>query len=537
MKRRKWILSVAAALSLALAVTGCSTQGGNGAGGEEVIEPSENMNLTGFPIVNEPIQLSFLAGAAPTSNSNWNRVRLFTEYAKMTNINIEWQMVPTDALNERVNLLLASRDYPDAFHTARLTIADIMKHGGEGTFIPLNDLIDEYAPNFKKLLFENEDLRKGLTMPDGNIYSFPTYYDPDFTYVLVSSPLWLNETWLEQLGMDPPETTDEFYNYLKAVKTTDLNGNGVHDEIPYAGVKPDNLVNHLKGAWGLGNRGRSHAYVDVHPESGELRFIPTDPNYKEIMEYVHKLYSEGLLSEDIYTITSNEFYARGTEEQNYGSSIITSMETLMGLTNYVGAPALEGPHGDRIFSFYGSPLAAPGSFVITNNNPYPAETVRWIDYFYGDEGNLKFFMGWEGETYETLPDGTLQYTENITNSPDGRTLEQVLMQSLTWAGGSYPGIVKESTFKAALPAMVEAAERVAPYKPEEVWPAFSYMPDESQQMSQLLADIDVYVKEMQAKFITGGMDEWDRYVEQLNRMGLSDFMELYNTAYERYKEG
>lgn len=537
MRGNRGKVPMAAAMGLALLVAGCG--GTDGDEGKPVepgnVEPNSNMNMTGFPIVNDSIKLLILAGAAPTSNSDWNNVRLFNEYEQMTNMDIEWQMVPTDGLKERVNLVMASRDYPDAFHTARFTAAELLKYGQEGSFIRLNELIDQHAPNFKKLLDENPALKKGITMPDGNIYSFPTYYDPNFTYVLVSSPLWLNQTWLDKLGMNPPDTVEKFYDYLKAVKATDLNDNGLNDEIPYAGVKPDNLIGHLRGSWGLGNRGRHHAYVDVDPKSGELRFIPTDPGYKEMLEFIHKLYNEGLINQDIFTVTSNEFYAKGTEEI-YGSSIITSMETLMGLKNYVGAPVLKGPHGDQLFSFYGSPVASPGAFVITDKNEYPAETVRWIDYFYGEEGNLKFFMGWEGETYEELPDGSVQYTANITDSPDGKTLEQVLMQQLTWAGGSYPGIVLEKTFKAALPSMVEAADTVKPYVPEEIWPAFNYMPEESQRMTQLLADIDVYVKEMQGKFITGGLADWDSYVAQFDKMGLSDFMKLYNEAYERYKQ-
>lgn len=535
--RKSWKVSVAAVICTVLLAAGCEENGDEGAksGDAGGAEQPANMNATGFPIVKEPIKLTFMAGQAPTSNPDWNKVRLFTEYEQMTNVDIEWQMVPAAGLREKFNLVMASRDYPDAFHTARLTAADLMKYGQEGSFIKLNDLIDNYAPNFKKLLDTNPSLKKGITMPDGNIYAFPTYYDPNFTYLLVSSPLWINKTWLDKLGMAPPDTTEKFYEYLKAVKTTDLNGNGKNDELPYAGIKPDNLIAHLKGAWGLGNRGRFHAYVDVDPQSGKLRFIPTDPNYKEMMEYIHKLYKEGLIDPNIFTVQNNEFYAKGTENV-YGSSIITSMETLMGLTNYVGAPVLQGPHGDRIFSFYGSPLAAPGAFVITDKNKHPAETVRWIDYFYGDEGNLKFFMGWKGDTYEELADGSVQYTSKITASPDGKTLEQVLMQSLTWAGGSYPGIVKQKTFKAALPSMIQAAETVKPYIPKEVWPSFIYTPEESERITQLLADIDVYVGEMQAKFITGGLADWDKYVEQFNKMGLTDFMKIYNVAYERYKK-
>src|SRR5690625_8007954 len=93
-------------------------------------------------------------------------------------------------------------------------------------------MIEGYAPNISKVLDENPDIRKGLTFPDGNIYSIPTVYSPDFSSLLIGAKGWVNGDWLEWLDMDNPETTEEFYEYLKAVKETDLNGNGEQDEIP-----------------------------------------------------------------------------------------------------------------------------------------------------------------------------------------------------------------------------------------------------------------------------------------------------------------
>ncbi len=100
---------------------------------------------------------------------------------------------------------------------------DVANYGAQGIFIPLNDLIDKYAPNFKKLLDQYPEVKSGLTMPDGNIYSFPTFYEPSFTSVLIGTKLWYNQAFLDALGMKPPATTDEFYQYLKAVKTQDPN--------------------------------------------------------------------------------------------------------------------------------------------------------------------------------------------------------------------------------------------------------------------------------------------------------------------------
>ena len=53
---------------------------------------------------------------------------------------------------------------------------------------------------------------------------------------LVSTPFFLsiNTTWLERLGLEMPETLEEFANVLRAFRDQDPNGNGIQDEIPFS---------------------------------------------------------------------------------------------------------------------------------------------------------------------------------------------------------------------------------------------------------------------------------------------------------------
>src|SRR5699024_6162508 len=133
-------------------------------------EDLDNMNETGMPIVDDPIELDFFAREAAVSNDDWNDVLVFNEYEEMTNMNINWKMVTDNVITEKLNLALGSGNLPDAFHTTFMSNNDMMKYGEQGVFIPLNDLIDEYAPNFKKILEDNPVIKKQITFPDGNIY-------------------------------------------------------------------------------------------------------------------------------------------------------------------------------------------------------------------------------------------------------------------------------------------------------------------------------------------------------------------------------
>lgn len=236
--------------------------------------PSDTFNETGMPIVDETIELDIFAGKSATTADDWNDVLVLNKYEEMTNIDITWNQVPADGLLEKRNLALGSDDLPDVFYAATMPVADIQKYGLQGSFIPLNDLIEEHAPNLNKILDEHPDIKKGLTFPDGNIYSFPTIYSPDFTSLLIGAKPWIKQDWLDELGMDNPETTDELYDFLKAVKETDLNGNGKHDEVPLSSVSMARIIHWISGAFGVQNKGQLHTLIDTDLETDELRFYP-----------------------------------------------------------------------------------------------------------------------------------------------------------------------------------------------------------------------------------------------------------------------
>lgn len=517
-------------------LTACNNKAGNDA--NETAD-NEELNTEGFPIVDEPIDLKFFTGKYPSNSDKYEELLIWKKYAEETNVNVEFELHPFDTLSEKKGVVLAGGDYPDAFYSARLSSSELYKYGKQGTFIPLNDLIDEYAPNLKKLMEADPNLEKGLTMPDGNIYSFPSYYDPNFLAMLIGTPLWVYEPWLEELNMDEPQTTEEFYDYLKAVKETDLNGNGENDEIPYSGNGISPLLYQLKGAWGLGNMGNGHPLIDLDPETDELRFYRTDPKYKEVLEYVHTLYSEGLIDKEIFEIESGQLNAKGAEGL-LGSVIVPNPSSVMDKDGFIGLSALKGPHGDQIYSQLKTPIVHVGAFAITDKNEHPAATVRWMDHFFSDEGATFYFMGVEGETYEKKGEKELEYVEEITDNPDGLTYAQAIEKYFSWNGGSYPGYVQEWYFKGSEshPNALEAAEKARDYI-GETYNAFNYTEEEINFKSSVGEDITQYISEKEAEFITGRtpFSEWDSFVEQIEKMGKDRLMEIENDAFERYNEG
>lgn len=528
---------LACLVSVAL-LAGCSSGKSGDAGGGKAKDADEaQVNQTGFPIVNESITVKGFA-AKFFANADWNNIRLWKDYEQKTNIRVQWETVHTETLKEKRNLLLAGNDYPEMFYASAFSRSDLLKYGKQGAFIPLNDLIDKYAPNFKAVMEKYPIIAKGITMPDGNIYGLPTIYDPEFKSVLYGTP-WVKQEWLDKLGLKQPETLDDFYAMLKAFKEKDPNGNGQKDEIAWGAVGTAGIVNYLRGSFGLNNHGTSNINVDTDPETGKIRFIPTDERYKELLQFVNKLYKDGLLEQDIVSVKSTEVDAKGMQGL-LGVSDSVDPVAIYNQKGYVGLSVLKGPHGDRQYNAYGSPLGNIGMFVLTDKAKHPEAMMRWMDYFYTDEGIKLFFMGWKDETYTEDANGNVDYTDEIKNNPKGLNLDQAVGQYLIWPGGYYPGFVKQKFFKGAegLPTSVENAKKAEPYvlPQDQVWPPFNFTQEEQSELTTIQTDIETYVNEMRDKFITGNesFDNWDQYVAALKKMGVDRYVAIYQSASERY---
>ncbi|GHH99956.1 extracellular solute-binding protein [Neobacillus kokaensis] len=539
MKRKKYAASlITGALAVSVLLSGC-----NGSSEKTATKTDkkniENLNKTGMPIVKKKIEMDGFA-AKFFSSQDWSNLMLWKEYEKMSNIHINWETVSVDALAEKRNLMLASGDYPEILFAAALSKTDLVKYGQQGVFLPLNDLIDKYAPNFKKIMDENPIVKEGVTMADGNIYGFPTYYDPNFKGLTIGTP-WIQSEWLKKLKLEEPTNWDELYDVLMKIKTEDPNGNGKADEIPLGsgyGIGP--VINYLKGSVGLNNHGTSNGNIDLDPKTNKLRFQPTSNEYKELLTYLNKLWKAGLMNKDIFNPDNEKFYTNIGKDE-VGVIFDVDPKVLADKDGYVGAPIVEGPHGDRLNTAIGSPLGNVGMFVVTDKNKNPEATIRWIDHFYGDEGIKMFFMGFEGVTYEEK-DGKYAYTDEITKNPDGLNLDQAISKYLTWPGGYYPGVVKEQFFQGAeaSPGSLANAEKAEPLtlKQDQIWPNFNFTVEESGELATLSTDLNTYVTEMTAAFISGkkSMNEWDKYVKTLEKMNLDRYMEIYEAAYKRYKK-
>ncbi|WP_059051041.1 extracellular solute-binding protein [Paenibacillus senegalimassiliensis] len=537
-KRRKLGLIILCSILVLTMLAACGSSGNSGGASEGTgntgQEASSNPGVKkeGFPIVEEPLTLTMLAPDA--GMADWKQMPVVQEMEKLSGIKVDFLTSPIDSFSTKKNLVFASGDLPDMLYAADITPAEQVTYGSQGVLIPLEDLIDNYAPNLKKILDEHPDVRKNITTTDGHIYALPFI---DTAAVWYRSPMWYNGNFLKALNItELPKTTEELYTYLKRVKEEDPNGNGQADEIPLTSVKLDDLRMYFFGFWGMYD---TVIYAD---QEGKAHYAPQEEGYLEYLTFMNRLWKEELLDHETFSQTDDQKSAKGKNNQ------VALFNNYFPYFTMGGEPSADHPMMTLVSSnIPGTPvygkhpgMSANGTFAITKNNPNPEATMRWIDFQYSYEGATLWTQGPEGLLWQ-YKDEANQVKEWLP-VPGGKEREEYRGTITPNYGILTPGVnLKELTngLRTEFDDWIdkENQEKLVPFGKVPFPNAFLTNQEQSE-VSSLLSDLDTYVTQMEAKFVTGQepLTNWDKYASQLQKMGSERIVEVYQAAYDRWNQ-
>ncbi len=540
-KMKKRFISVVSALFL------CSSMLFAG-GQQESGSASVQFNPEGLPIVEEPVEFEMMGILMNnTRQGRYDQTEMMKWLEQETNMKVTWTMVPQASWQEKKNLVVASMDLPDAFHAQKSLSADeIQKFGADGVLLPLDDLIDQYAPNVKAKMDPMYDaFSRSL---DGNLYALSAIQDYGFDSLNAAI---INTEWLDALGLDMPTTTDEFYQVLKAFKTQDPNGNGKADEIPWSFLYVENPpVREVKRehywifpAFGIQD---NPLHITIS-DSGEVLFTADKSEWRDAVDYLSMLYSEGLIDPEVFsqdraTLTNkvrNQGSVGAYTDYRFRYSIASpEVEDKFGLM-----PPLEGPRGDK--GWMRAMLGySEGSFAITSTAKSPEALIRWVDFINEDENCVQMTFGMfkepgyaDAEAMVPSTGGRWEVNTEL-RSPDVKPSEWPMSSPLVSAvtmmtSDLFDKYVEE---KASYVAKTETCDVYRPYLSKYPYNyPFKFSNDEIEELSLIQTDLLNFIYTTQAKWIVNGFSDsdWNTYLKQLERLGINRYVELYKTAYDR----
>lgn len=273
----------------------------------------------------EPITVSSFFEITPPFAPYFTEERIKTNiFAKQyleelgININYLWYAAqsPEDSVQKK-NVAIASGEIPDIMMVDKEQLALLAK--SDLINKDMGTVFDQYA---------SEHL-KTFTLGSGNEAMASATYDgkviaiPQIQSSIDTAPfLWIRKDWVEKLGLKMPTTMEELYDVMVAFKNNDPDGNGKADTLGLIISKDFLMAVTSADGYGLFNGFDSYPQAWVDDGSGKLVYGSTLPETKEALQFINKLYSEGLIEKDFAvkdTMKVSELPAAGTAGVQYGA--------------------------------------------------------------------------------------------------------------------------------------------------------------------------------------------------------------------------
>lgn len=548
--------SILCGLLVASVFAGCGNNGGSSSSGSSstpVNSDSSSSDNTGvtmsapgeYPIVNEKVTYTVMA---PQTNYILDlQTNAYTQWLEeKTNVHIEYETVPEAALTEKVNLSLASSEIPDAYLSCNIDSASQVKYGKEGVFVDMAPMIEQYGYEIPKAYEANNLLPGAVTTPDGEIFALAGVNE--CYHCLYCGRAWINQTWLDNLGLDYPETTEDFVNVLRAFKEQDANGNGdPNDEIPMLGIS---------GMWRascydflLG----SFVYNDftdrLSVENGTVNYVANTEEFRDGLRFIRSLIEEELIDPVSLTITEDEAHVlTGGDVATVGVATGMAYWNVLSANDeeYIGLSPLEGPNGVRN-AFVRATGIVSGQFAITNKAENPEILFRWADAQFSEEATYFSSWGPEGEGWEKAPEGTLGINGKQAlyvvldgvNNTGAETIQNLAMPNIALANRTSDfrlGQAVGGDDKSEERLYEAASKYYYPYAKEQTYPLMVMGAEDSAVVNEYKTAINAYVDEMISGFLAGTYDldkDWDSYLSEFDALGLEDYLNVLQSAYDK----
>jgi putative aldouronate transport system substrate-binding protein len=490
-----------------------------------------------------------LTGNVAATLKSYSEMTCYKELEKITGIKINFQHVPDNPQAiEQFNLLVASGKYPDLLEWGNWFSlpGGPAKYIKDGVIIRLNEAIDKWAPNLKKVLEGNPLYRKQARTDDGDMFMFPfvrghpglmSFYGP-----------WVRKDILQTYNLKAPNTINDWTEMFKGLKGKDFNKNGQADEYPF---NPWGA-----GSWKGGFNGNNYpvfvgSYGIVNgffQDNGKVKYGPATPEFKEFLAQMSSWYKEGYIDPDLIAMDSAAFAAKMTGNKIasgttfVGSGIGNFTALMRGKEpkefELMGVPYPVLKAGDKpMFGQRDNDLPGPG-VTITSACKDVEAAVKMLDFAYSPEGHMLFNFGVKGVTYDLEANGYPRMKKEIINHPSLSLAQSWAQHARSNFNGPFVQDIRYLEQYFQFNNQKEAYALWSQPTNEKLMPNVAPTIDESRGFSRVMTAINTRMDEVFAKVFTGAepMSTWDKFQDELKTLGVDEALKVQQAALERYNK-
>ena len=458
-----------------------------------------------------------------SQESNLNDSYVAKKLREITGVNVKLEVYPSSTAMEKLNVLIAANQMPDIIGQGlEQALADDLS--SQGAFAAVEDYIDK-LPNFKRTFVDNEDnnwIFKSYAAPDGKLYGF---YGYDYNRDINTGATMYRKDIFDKHGLKMWNSSEEFYQTLKKLKELYPNST------PYTVKQTDRVFGAWSTSWGL------VAHTPYYDEEEKIwKFTDVDPEYKEMLDFMKKLYNEGLIDPEFITNT-----------QPAWTSKMTQAEKAFVTTDWIGRMEMFKEQTKETVPSYDLRFANPigpkqsmkepqqvcWARYVANNKK--AETAfKLLDFCLSPFGKELITMGIEGETYTIGEDGMAKYIDFPDTIPAMTDLESKYGMFIE---GMYLSFDRRSSYFQFSEREQEAQDFAKDKsKLDPIDPILVFTEEEKEIKNKILADFDKSGKEFATKYVLNnlGDKEWNEWLKKADSLGYKELVKVYNDAQKRF---
>ena len=484
----------------------------------------EKITFTFWYAINQP---SFFADGV----SSVGDTEVMKWLEEQTNVHIDFIHPTVSTEKESFNLLFADDRLPDFLLTTNsYQYVDGPERAVEdGYYLRLNELMEEYAPNYMKAINLDPKLASDTATDSGLRWGFNNIYMHNGRQGNFGPAI--RQDFLDKIGADLPVTYDDWHDVLTKFKEM--------------GIEYPLLLNYAGSCDSDGWMSGYGVKRTFFQKDGEVKFGPIEDGYGEYVKMMAQWYKEGLIYPDFALqgpaaepdddlVLNDRIGGWATFASWSGTEYYPSAGATNPDFNLVGTTHPVVHEGDVLHLRAKDTHVVDRCIAISADCKYPEIAVKWLDIFYNTDYTDIFNYGLhEGETYVRNEDGSLSWGSKINNNDEGMTKNQARCY-YTMTNCPYEDYSR--VMGSWSPAQLESQQKWCSI--DDAWELSDFLTptaDESHDLAVIMDDIESFVLEETTKMIMGTSSyDFESFRQKIKDMGIDKAIAIKQSALDRY---